>query len=74
MIKDIIVFSLSSNIALTNQVCDLLNIKPGISEVKHFADGECIAFPRSDVRGRKVYIIQSKYILFNQLVNQLMIE
>ena len=59
MIKDIIVFSLSSNIALTNQVCELLNIKPGISEVKHFADGECIAFPKSDVRGKKVYIIQS---------------
>lgn len=59
MIKDIIIFSLSSNIALTNKVCELLNIKPGVSEVKHFADGECIAFSKSDVRGKKVYIIQS---------------
>ncbi len=59
MIKDIIIFSLSSNVTLTNKVCDYLNIKPGISEIKHFADGECIAYPKSDIRGKKVYIIQS---------------
>lgn len=59
MIKDIIVFSLTSNIELTNKVCDFLKIKSGISEVRHFADGECIALSKSDVRGKKVYIIQS---------------
>lgn len=59
MIKDIIVFSLTSNLELTKRVCTLLAIEPGISEVKHFADGECISYPKSDVRGKKVYIIQS---------------
>lgn len=59
MLKDIIIFSLSSNVELTNRVCELLNVNPGECEVKHFADGECIAFSKSDVRGKKVYIIQS---------------
>ena len=59
MLKDIIVFSLTSSVELTNQVCDYLKIKPGESEVNHFKDGECIAYSKSDVRGKKVYIIQS---------------
>ena len=59
MLKDIIVFSLTSNVELTKQVCENLGIESGVSEVNHFKDGECIAFSKSDVRGKKVYIIQS---------------
>lgn len=59
MLKDIIVFSLTSNVELTKQVCENLGIEAGVSEVNHFKDGECIAFSKSDVRGKKVYIIQS---------------
>ena len=59
MLKDIIIFSLTSSISLTKKVCELLDMKMGESEVKHFADGECIALSKSDVRGKKVYIIQS---------------
>ncbi len=59
MLKDIIVFSLTSNVELTKQVCANLGIESGVSEVNHFKDGECIAFSKSDVRGKKVYIIQS---------------
>lgn len=59
MIKDILVFSLSSNIALTNKVCELLNIQRSEAELLHFADGECLATSKVDVRGKKIYIIQS---------------
>lgn len=59
MIKDILVFSLSSNVTLTKSVCALLGIEASKSEVHHFADGECLATSLADVRGKKVYIIQS---------------
>lgn len=59
MIKDILVFSLSSNIELTNKVCALLGIERSKSEIHHFADGEVLATSLEDVRGKKVYVIQS---------------
>ena len=59
MIKDILVFSLTSNVELTAKVCQLLGIAASESEVHHFADGECLATSNVDVRGKKVYIIQS---------------
>ena len=56
MIKDIMVFSLTSSCELTKKVCALLNINVSESEVKHFADGECLATASAtcDVRGKKV--------------------
>lgn len=59
MIKDILVFSLSSNIELTDKVCNILGIERSHSVVRHFADGEVIATSDCDVRGKKIYIIQS---------------
>ena len=59
MIKDILVFSLTSNVELTNKVCQILGIEASKSEVHHFADGECLATSLEDVRGKQVYIIQS---------------
>ncbi len=61
MIKDILVFALSSNVELTDKVCSLIGIERSKSIVKNFADGECLATPdiTCDVRGKKVYIIQS---------------
>lgn len=60
MIKDILVFSLTSSIELTKKVCGILGIEMSQSFVRHFADGECIATPgECDVRGKKIYVIQS---------------
>lgn len=59
MIKDIIVYSLTSSIELTKKVCINLGIDMSRSEVHHFADGEVLATSLDDVRGKKVYIIQS---------------
>ena len=61
MIKDILVFALSSNVELTDRVCSLIGIERSKSVEKNFADGECLATPdiTCDVRGKKIYIIQS---------------
>lgn len=59
MIKDILVYSLTSNVELTQRVCALLGVQVSKSVVHHFADGECLATSQDDVRGKKIYIIQS---------------
>ena len=41
MIKDILVFALTSNVSLTDKVCSLLGIQRSEAEILHFADGEC---------------------------------
>lgn len=57
--KDTVVFALSSNIELADEICDHLNVKRGEIDVKHFADGEMLIEPLESVRGKHVYIIQS---------------
>ncbi|MBO8427881.1 MAG: ribose-phosphate pyrophosphokinase [Firmicutes bacterium] len=73
MIKDILVFSLSSNTHLTDKVCDLLGINRSEAEVLHFADGECLATSKVDVRGKKIYIIQSTCSPVNDRIMELLI-
>lgn len=57
--KDTVVFALSSNVELADEICEHLNIKRGKIDVKHFADGEILIEPLESVRGKHVYIIQS---------------
>lgn len=57
--KDTVVFALSSNIELADEICGHLNITRGKIDVKHFADGEILIEPLESVRGKHVYIIQS---------------
>ncbi len=57
--KDSIVFALTANVKLVDEICDYLNIEPGKIAVKHFADGEILVEPGETVRGKKVYIVQS---------------
>ena len=53
------VFALTSNTELVNEICNYLNLEPGKISVKHFADGEILVEPEETVRGKKVYIVQS---------------
>ena len=53
------VFALTSNVELVNEICDYLNLEPGKISVKHFADGEILVEPEETVRGKKIYIVQS---------------
>lgn len=59
MVKDTIVFALSSSIDLTDEICGYLGLARGKVSVKHFADGEIIVEPEESVRGKHVFIVQS---------------
>lgn len=54
-----VIFALSSNVALAEDICKHLNMPLGKIEVRHFADGEILIEPMESVRGKHVYIIQS---------------
>ncbi len=58
-IKDTVIFALSSNVELADEICSHLNMERGKIEVRHFADGEILIEPLQSVRGKHVYIIQS---------------
>lgn len=59
MRENIVVFGLSSNVDLTAEICEHLDLKPGKIDVRHFADGEILIEPLESVRGKHVYIVQS---------------
>ncbi|MDO5438555.1 MAG: ribose-phosphate pyrophosphokinase [Erysipelotrichaceae bacterium] len=53
------VFGLTANLDLVNEICEYLKIKPGKISVSHFADGEILVEPEESVRGKRVYLVQS---------------
>lgn len=59
MRDNIAIFGLSSNLDLTNEICEHLDLEPGKIDVRHFADGEILIEPLESVRGKHVYIVQS---------------
>ena len=59
MVKDILVFALTSSIDLAQEIVGYLGIPLGNCSVKHFEDGEIIVEPGESVRGKHVFIIQS---------------
>lgn len=59
LLKDIVLFRLTSSPLLAKEVADILSLPLGECEVRHFADGEVMARPITNVRGKKVYVIQS---------------
>lgn len=59
MVKETVVFALTSSIDLAAEVCRKLDIPLGKIKVEHFADGEILVEPQESVRGRNVFIVQS---------------
>lgn len=59
MIKETVIFALTSSIDLAKSIADQLGLPLGSIAVHHFADGEILVEPQETVRGRSVYIIQS---------------
>ena len=72
-LNDIIVFSLTKSVELTNEVCNYLNITPGKIIVNHFADGETLVELGESVRGKKVYVIQSTSKPVNESLMEVLI-
>ncbi len=59
MLEHSILFSLTANKELTKDVAKILGIDIAEVNVNHFADGEIICEPKSSVRDKNCYIIQS---------------
>ena len=73
-LDDIIVFSLTNSVELTNEVCNYLNITPGKIMINHFADGETLVELGESVRGKKIYVIQSTSKPVNESLMELLIS
>lgn len=71
--NDTVVFSLTSNVELVEEICSNLGIKPGKLTVNHFADGETLVELDQTVRGKKVYIVQSTFKPVNEKLMELLI-
>lgn len=54
-----LVFAGSSSQNLTAHICDYLHIPQGKNETLHFSDGNTFVRIQENVRGRRVYIVQS---------------
>src|SRR3954451_1909887 len=57
--EDIMVFAGSGSPRLTARICEYLNIPQGKNETLHFSDGNTFVRILENVRGRRVYLVQS---------------
>lgn len=58
-VSELLIFSGSSNVGLTDKICDYLNVKKGLISRKVFSDGEIWIKFKENIRGRDVYLVQS---------------
>src|SRR5262247_3641856 len=56
---DVLVFSGSGSPRLTRRICEYLQVPPAAGEVLHFSEGNLFVRVKENVRGRRVYIVQS---------------
>src|SRR2546421_3782651 len=57
--NEIMVFAGSGSPRLTARICEYLQIEPGKNETQHFSDGNTFVRILENVRGRRVYVVQS---------------
>ncbi len=71
--KDMKVFTGNANPGLAKDICNLIGIPLGNSEIGHFADGEVSASIYESVRGSDVFIVQSTSNPVNDNLMELLI-
>src|SRR5215468_7034555 len=59
MTDDILIFGGSGSPKLTLKICEYLHMQPGAGEVLHFSEGNLFVRVNENVRGRRVYLVQS---------------
>lgn len=59
MLENTLIYSLSANQDLAQEIADRLNLPHNKAKVLHFADGEILCEPTETVRAKDVYIVQS---------------
>src|SRR5215469_8691612 len=55
----IMIFAGSGSLQLTARICEYLHIETGKNETLHFSDGNTFVRILENVRGRRVYVVQS---------------
>ena len=58
-VEDILVFGGSGSPRLTQKICDYLEIEQGNSQMIRFSEGNLFVRIGANVRGRRVYLVQS---------------
>ena len=71
--NETVIFSLTSNVELVEEICSNLGVKPGKLTINHFADGETLVELDQTVRGKKVYLVQSTFKPVNEKLMELLI-
>src|SRR5919197_2555119 len=59
MVDEILIFGGSGSPKLTLKMCEYLNVQPGAGEVLRFSEGKLFVRVKENVRGRRVYLVQS---------------
>ncbi len=59
MKDNILIFGGSGSPKLTLKICEYLHVKAGAGEVLRFSDGNLFVRVKENVRGRRVYLVQS---------------
>src|SRR5437867_12882757 len=59
MVDDILIFGGSGSPKLTRKICEYLHVQPGAGEVLRFSEGNLFVRVKENVRGRRVYLVQS---------------
>ena len=68
-----VVFSLSNNKEMVEEICKYLEIEPGRIEISHFKDGETLVELGETVRGKQVFFVQSTSKPVNENLMELLI-
>src|SRR5215216_6260480 len=59
MADDVLIFGGSGSPKLTLKICEYLHVHPGAGEVLRFSEGNLFVRVKENVRGRRVYVVQS---------------
>ena len=59
MADEILIFGGSGSPKLTLKICEYLHLQPGAGEVLRFSEGNLFVRVKENVRGRRVYLVQS---------------
>jgi ribose-phosphate pyrophosphokinase len=67
------IFSGTSNVPLTEAICEYLSVSPGKIDIRRFSDGEIMLNISESVRGNHVFVVQSTCPPVNEHLMELLI-
>lgn len=73
MMRQLKIFSGTSNKPLAQHICDYLDVPMGMATISKFPDGETFIKLEEDIRGRDIFVIQSVVLDPNEYLVELLI-